>query len=241
MNTTSPAPAGAMNRPTKAFTLIELMVVISIIAILAALIFPIAGAARRAQIRNRAKAEMEAVSTALEQYKTKMGFYPPDNAPNWAVNQLYFELFGTTNIGPSTTAVIYRTLDGNVTIVPASLAFAYGPNVSGFMNSSKGGEDGVLAVNFARSMKASQYLLVTNNPSAKPTVALGMQASGAPGPILLQSPNGSSSKINPWCYNSSNPRYNPKSFDLWIDIIIANQTNRICNWSERPIIVSAPY
>ena len=53
--------------------------------------------------------------------------------------------------------------------------------------------------------------------------------------------NASGLKINPWRYNSSSPQHNPKSFDLWIDLTAGAKTNRICNWSDTPLIVSAPY
>jgi len=39
-------------------------------------------------------------------------------------------------------------------------------------------------------------------------------------------------RSNPWRYNSSNPRYNPKSYDLWIDVTVGGKTNRVCNWSD---------
>ena len=79
-----------------AFTLIELLVVIAIIAILAALIIPITGVVKKMKLRTRTETELGAVENAIEQYKTKHGFYPPDN-PGYAINQLYYELSGTTN------------------------------------------------------------------------------------------------------------------------------------------------
>ena len=61
-----------------------------------------------------------------------------------------------------------------------------------------------------------------------------------PDPFMLSNPSGTQ-KINPWRYNSSNPVHNPKSFDLWIDVLIAGKTNRICNWSAQPLVVALPY
>src|SRR3981081_2558242 len=60
-----------------AFTLIEMLVVISVIAILAALIFPVVATVKKQGILNRTRTEMEQVVTGLETFKGKKGFYPP--------------------------------------------------------------------------------------------------------------------------------------------------------------------
>ncbi len=223
-----------------AFTLIELIVVIGVIAVLAAMIFPIAGAANKKAKLTRAKAEMVLVETAIEGYKTKLGYYPPDNAPNWAFNQLYFELLGTTNIGSGGT-VVYETLDGSAKISQASLASVFSPpgTISGFMNVSKGGEEGAVAQNYLKNLKPGQVSELKNTGSDVVRVLAG------PVPWPDNNPyhpiNANNPTINPWSYNSSNPRFNHGTFDLWIDIIINGQTNRVCNWSDRPILVSTPY
>src|SRR5947209_7127483 len=73
---TCPAAQGAL--PGLAFTLIELLVVIAIMAILAALIIPITGAVTRAKLRSRTKTELRQIESAIVNYKTKKGIYPPD-------------------------------------------------------------------------------------------------------------------------------------------------------------------
>src|SRR5438093_12291165 len=62
-----------------AFTLIEMLVVIAVITILAAMIFPITRAVNRTKVRSRAQAELTQIESAIELYKAKHGFYPPDN------------------------------------------------------------------------------------------------------------------------------------------------------------------
>ncbi|MEI7634832.1 MAG: prepilin-type N-terminal cleavage/methylation domain-containing protein [bacterium] len=65
-----------MNR--KGFTLIELLIVVAIIAILAAIAVPnFLEAQTRAKV-SRGKADMRAVSTAIESYKIDTNNYPPD-------------------------------------------------------------------------------------------------------------------------------------------------------------------
>ena len=60
-----------------------------------------------------------------------------------------------------------------------------------------------------------------------------------PGPLTYSGPNGA--KINPWRYNASSPKYNAATFDLWMDVMVGDKTNRICNWSDKPLVVGAPY
>src|SRR6185295_1583125 len=79
-----------------AFTLIELLVVIAIIGVLAALIFPALRAAKIAAARGKVQTELRQVESAIEAYKAKYGLYPPDNPGHPELNQLFYELHGTT-------------------------------------------------------------------------------------------------------------------------------------------------
>ena len=69
-------------RRYNAFTLIELIVVVSIIAVLSALVLSTAGYARKKGARARAETEIAAMSAAIENYKSDNGIYPrgPANA-----------------------------------------------------------------------------------------------------------------------------------------------------------------
>ncbi len=67
-------------RPSRraAFTLIEVLTVITIILVLAGLLINIAGSASYNTAKSRATSEVKAMETALENYKTDNGSYPPD-------------------------------------------------------------------------------------------------------------------------------------------------------------------
>jgi len=97
-------------RSHTAFTLIELIVVVSIIAILVGLLLSTAGYARNKAARARAETEIAALSAACESYKTDNSVYPANSDTN-ALNaqtsldpsgyqaaslQLYNALFGAT-------------------------------------------------------------------------------------------------------------------------------------------------
>jgi len=63
-------------RASAAFTLIEMITVISIIAILAGLILAVNGVAQKKSAYSRAETEIRTLSSALEAYKTDNGGYP---------------------------------------------------------------------------------------------------------------------------------------------------------------------
>jgi general secretion pathway protein G len=65
-------------RVSAAFTIVELLVVITIIIILAGLILSTAGYVQKKGARSRAEAEIAAMSAALENYKADNGIYPTD-------------------------------------------------------------------------------------------------------------------------------------------------------------------
>ncbi len=225
----------------RAFTLIELLIVIAIIAILAAMIFPVTGAINRKKMVSRARAELGLVKMAIEDYQTKLGHYPPDNPRSFEINPLYFELMGTTNAGTPLDPV-FVTLDGTAKISRTEFPAAFGSGaqaVQGLANcSARGaGEEGRMAQRFLRSdLKPNQVCSVAGYPMLK------LLACSIPGPYNVVTPASIvPANANPFRYNSSNPTNNPNSYDLWVDIVISGKTNRINNWSSEPIIVGTPY
>jgi len=71
-----------MIRPPRsaAFTLVEMITVIAIIAILAGLVLAINGLVQGKSAKARAEAEVKMLSTACESYKTDNGGYPQDSS-----------------------------------------------------------------------------------------------------------------------------------------------------------------
>ncbi len=207
-----------------AFTLVELLVVISIIAVLAALLFPVAGAVRKQSMIRTAQAEMAQLETAIDRYKSAYGFYPPDSPSHGPLSsQLYYELLGTTNNGAA-----YVTLDGSAVPIPVgSVSNAFG--VSGFMNCSKtnADESSPQARNFLPDLKPNRIGAVTNT-----TVLVTILITSVGGPDATYKPL-SVIDLNPWRYNSSSPTNNPGSYDLWVQLSMGGKTNLICNWSKQ--------
>jgi len=208
-----------------AFTLVELLVVISIIGVLAA--FTIVGTKAVSKVRkiSTAKGELAQLETALENYKAKYGVYPPGNGAGTLqaglTNQLYYELSGVS----INSAGNYQTLDSSTTIKQTDFQIAFG-GVGGILNSTKGsGEDAASAKNFL--------------PGLKPNQIASVRINGVDITNLVTSVGGTDDTYMPLNVAGVNPfRYicpgtnNPNSYDLWVQLSIDGKKNLICNWSK---------
>lgn len=105
------------NNGRKGFTLIELMIVIAIIIILAAVAIPnylnMTERARKAAIES----DLKALATALETYQTDWGTYP--DATTWA--GMKAELLGTGGLNVSGETNLLGEAGGNEYITEAAL------------------------------------------------------------------------------------------------------------------------
>jgi general secretion pathway protein G len=100
------------------FTLIELLVVIAIIAILAGLTLSTLGYVNRKGAESRARAEVAALSAAIESYKIDFGAYPPMDNPS------------STALSNVTTANLFRELTGQGTVNSNKVYFEPTPGIT---------------------------------------------------------------------------------------------------------------
>lgn len=70
------------------FTLVELLVVISIIGVLAGLLVPAVFSVRRTMNNGMVKFEVQSLADAVEKYRTKYGDYPPDGS-DWRIMETH--------------------------------------------------------------------------------------------------------------------------------------------------------
>ncbi len=80
------------SRQAPGFTMVELMVVISIIVVLAALTFGGLGFAKQKQATEKAKAQIKMLETSLEEYKLDFAAYPVVESGNGS-NELFKALY----------------------------------------------------------------------------------------------------------------------------------------------------
>jgi prepilin-type N-terminal cleavage/methylation domain-containing protein len=172
-----------------AFTLIELMVVVTIITILAGLVLSTAGYARKKGARVRAETEIAAMSAAIENYKADNGIYPRGPATNTTI--------GTITIPANVTDSLDARTYGNPT---SNTNPTYG-ETSLYLYTLLSGD-----TNGSRSPGGKSYM------QFKPNMLL---PSGGTGTVTaIADPFGNSYGYS--TANQANPNngYNP-TFDLW--------------------------
>jgi prepilin-type N-terminal cleavage/methylation domain-containing protein len=226
------ANSGAVE--SAAFTLIEMLVVIAIIGILAGLLLGVAPVAVAKMRISRAQVELASLSAAISYYQSKKGFYPPDNTTMTTQSPLFYELTGTlqTNKTATPSLLSQQTME-ILASGPAGQTFTLF-NLPGFMNYTADPTE-LNSLNYFPGVKAGQQygsFYIAGNSGATFTL-LGSQI---PGPYTTSTV--AKVTLNPWHYVSSSPTHNPNSFDLWLDISIRGQTNRISNWNKDPEPVS---
>lgn len=225
-----------------AFTLIELLAVIAIMGVLAGMLVglaPVAGAKMR---ESRIRAELQQIIAAIEEYKAKYGFYPPDGLAGVQkgyarpeLNPLYYELSGMLVINPFDASGYFRSIDGDQKLNSLQLSTYFGR--TGIANSSP---DKRRILN--QSFKPSQHANLFNHVAGQPDIELLIVPQPWPSADRANSPLSSLPKIvgydpvlnplNPWRYVSSNPTNNPTSYDLWAEFWRGRQKIIIGNWKQ---------
>lgn len=204
----------------RGFTLVEMLVVISIIGLLASMVVGLAGGATKQSRTKRVKADLQNIITAIDRFKTKFGTYPPDNARAAlttgfisGTNQLFYELVGSVHrLNPTTQRSEFYVPQLGLTLKSEEIKTWFG--VEGFVNATEDMKD---VVNFLPNFKTNDVARIPNTGS---TTLLGLR-------VPVPGPGG---KENFWYYRSTNPTNNPTSYDLWAVVVIGKQTNIISNW-----------
>jgi prepilin-type N-terminal cleavage/methylation domain-containing protein len=197
-----------------AFTLIEMLVVIAIIGIVAALVVNMNAGAQAAKRNAQVNADKSKLMTMINNYQSKLNFYPPDNGSLAATNLAYYD--ATAAINPLLYELTGAT---NTNTVPPTILL-FDTNVpSQTIYSNLFGRASVLNANpdephnfFQPGPQPKEY---TNYP--------GGTLNGLLVPVSMVSPTGTPI-TNFWHYDSSSTnRHNLSGYDLWAEYLIGTK------------------
>jgi len=198
-----------------AFTLVEMLVVIAIIGIIAALVVNMNAGAQTAKRKAQVEGDKQKLILLIDNYQSKLNFYPPDNEnlaaallANYdalaATNPLLYELTGATNNTTNSPATI-QLFDGTNVLV-GTFQSTYGRSSVNNAN-----QDAPPRNFFNSGLKPQEY---TNYDAVT-----GLKGLLVPVP-LTSNPTDN----NFWHYDaSSTNRHNLSSYDLWAEYISANK------------------
>lgn len=243
MNVPSPSQRTlpvALRRVRAAFTLIELLMAISIIAILAGLLVGLAPVAGARMKESRTRAELERLTTAIEAYKDRFGVYPPDHVVGYhqpsglpivdpVINPLFYELSGLVVVNQRNGGYFVSLGDPDAAakrLFPDQLVPVFGRD--GFVNAAASND--VRRI-FRYPFKEGQFAELSSDPDIEILVAPVPWPQGDannPPPIDLPGRR----HLNPWRYVSSAPTNNPGRFDLWCEYVVRGQRRIIGNWKN---------
>jgi prepilin-type N-terminal cleavage/methylation domain-containing protein len=206
---------------TRAFTLLELLIVIAIIAVVAALVVGLAGVASEKQKLSRARAEGDRIATMIEVYRQKLGVYPPRNPDTNQPgrNSLVYELAGAWRrpVEPPE----YETPWGVVTSNALYAEF----NVTGIINSS---DDRTEIKRILKGLKPDQY--VETGPDNLKRLVIPIDDVTGNRPNFWKYRPGTDDEVKRLMRN-------PESFDLWVEMKIGKIAGEdkivvVGNWKD---------
>jgi prepilin-type N-terminal cleavage/methylation domain-containing protein len=195
-----------------AFTLIEMLVVIAIIGIIAALVVNMNSGAQTAKRNAMVNADKAKLTLAIDSYQSKLNFYPPDNGYLINASTISFSFYDAT---AATNPLIYE-LTGASNLTSGIQLFDGSINSSANFTSVFGRS----AVNNANADEPHNFFIPQSKEytNYSPT---NLNLYGLLVPVsLLNNP----SFHNFWHYDSSTTnRHNPASYDLWAEYVSSSK------------------
>ena len=148
-----------MTKKLRGFTIIELLVVISIIIILAGLILSTVGYVQKKGARARAEAEIAAISAALESYKADNGIYPRDTTSQYTdILNARSDTNSTQAVYQNASLFLFKQLSGlNPDQTPISGAKGYFTFKPQMLGGTRDANNNVNPVTYVRDPFGNSY------------------------------------------------------------------------------------
>jgi prepilin-type N-terminal cleavage/methylation domain-containing protein len=206
-----------------AFTLIELLTVIAIISLVAALVVSMGKYAAQTRIKTRIEAGKRGLVTMINSYYAKLNYYPPDNGALAsaslatydglaATNQLLYELTGVINNNTNGSLIVYN-INNCTNVSAAEFGAVFGRG--GVANA-----DAVEPHDFYQPGPAPKDCVPYLSNGKEVIYGLAVPVELVPG-----------NTNNFWHYDSSSTnRHNLGSFDVWAEFRVGSQIFTNGNW-----------
>jgi prepilin-type N-terminal cleavage/methylation domain-containing protein len=198
----------SISKTKRAFTLVELLVVITIIALLAALTVGLYSRVKGKTVESAILAEMEQVKLALQSYKEdpKHGVFPPSGPPG--NNKLYYYLSGEAELMKSFGLRPPQSFIGNFT----TLVDLH--NLDPGVIKERRMKDGIK--NLLPNLKKKQF----DKTGGSRNSPIGNLYSPLPDEAYPETGA-------PWIYESRTPTHNRETYDLSVKILDVQEVNGV--------------
>lgn len=170
-----------------AFTLMELMAVVAILFVVMGMVIGTSSYAKRKTWESQARAQIQAITTALEAYKSDNGGYPPLDTAAFNGDASSVEGYVSTSFPNGTRAYAIASVAANIP-------------VDGWANSQF----------IYRALAGGSKKYMQFKPSQVVTVGSSGTLLPSGGATVVVDPWGF-----PYGYNPTQPKGNGQSFDLW--------------------------
>ncbi len=221
---------GGARQEAVAFTLIEMLTVIAVIGLLAALVAGLSHLSGTKSRQGRIKGELSQLVTAIENYQADFGHYPPDHllqqqaptAPlvDSVTNQLYYELSGVIVDNAKRQ---FSAGGGAETITSDTVRRFF--NTDGFVNART---DPKALPKAYFQPRATQHAQISTSPAVEVLVV------PVKWPLNRTDQPTGVKEVNPWHYVSTRPTNNVSSFDLWAEWVEGKDVRILSNWNPDP-------
>lgn len=186
----------------RAFTLIEMLVVMVVIAILTGIVLALAGPVQRMAAGHRAKGEIQALSAGCESYKADNGSYPQDAAITDALDP---RASGNPASYQAASLFLYKQLSGDLNANGRNEPNATPPEPKAYLTDFWTPK--VLSVDPSKTAGSADYVRFLQDPYGN---SYGYSTKGAAAEQAYRA----AVLSNPAAVRTTGQGYNP-TFDLW--------------------------